>query len=91
MSTIICSLFLYVSRRPWNLIVSPFDRLMYVVSKRISSAELFSSWIVILLFDDCIDLIVPVWICFVVWARKISRRMPMRDIMNVVFWKFIVV
>ena len=59
--------------------MSPFVRLMYVVSKRISSAVSplgvpqiaecwgrFSSWIVILLFDDWMDWIVPVWVCGVV-------------------------
>jgi len=58
------------------------------VSKRISLVGVFSSVIIILLFDDWIDSIVPVWVCFVFWARKIRRRMPMRDSMNVVFWKF---
>jgi len=42
--------------------MSPFDRLMYVVSKRINSIGLFSSWIIILLFEDWIDLIVPSYV-----------------------------
>ena len=40
--------------------MSPFDRLVYVVSKSINSVELFSISIVILLFEDEIDSIVPV-------------------------------
>jgi len=68
--------------------VSPFVRLMYVVSKRISSAELFSSWIVILLVDDWIDFIVPV--CeLAVWVRRIKRRIPRRERTNVIFSNFI--
>ena len=70
--------------------MSPFDRLMYVVSKRISSIVWFSSWIVILLFEDWIDSIVPVWVWGVVWARRIKRRVPRRARMKVVFWRFIV-
>jgi hypothetical protein len=62
---------------------------MYVVSKRISSAVWFSSWIIILLVEYWIDFIVPVWVCGVVWARRIRRRVPMRDKMNVVFCRFI--
>jgi len=70
--------------------VSPFDRLMYWASNRISSVVSFSSWIVILLFEDWMDSIVPVWVCFVVWARRIRRRAASKDIMKIVFWKFIV-
>lgn len=40
--------------------VSPFLRVVKGVSKRISSAELFSIWIIILLFEDWIDFIVPI-------------------------------
>ena len=65
--------------------MSLFDRLMYVVSKRISSAGLFSNWIVILLFEDWIDFIVPIWIFGVVWARRIRRRIPRREIRKAVF------
>lgn len=70
--------------------MSPFERLMYDVSKRISSVGLFSSWIIILLFDDWMDSIVPVWVCFVVCARRIMRSVARRAIMKIVFWKFIV-
>ena len=39
--------------------MSPFLRLMNGVSKMISSAELFSIWIIILLFEWWMDSIVP--------------------------------
>jgi len=60
------------------------------VSKRISSVVWFSSWIIILSFEDWIDLIVPVWILGVVWARRIRSRIPRSERMKVVFWSFIV-
>ena len=69
--------------------MSPFDRLMYVVSKRISSAGLFSSWIVILFVEGFMDSIVPVC-CWGVWEIVIRRRMPRSEIRNVIFWRFIV-
>jgi len=65
--------------------MSPFDRLMYEMSNRISSAELFSSLIVILSSENWIDWIVSVWVCFVVWARKIRNKIPRRDRMKVIF------
>jgi len=68
--------------------VSPFFKLRKGVSKIISSVEEFSSLIIILLFDDWIDSIVPVYV-FVVWDRSIIRRMPRREAMNIVFRKFI--
>ena len=40
--------------------MSPFLRLMNGVSKMISSAELFSIWIIILLLEDWIDSIVAI-------------------------------
>ena len=40
--------------------MSPFLRLMNGVSKMISSAELFSIWIIILLCEDWIDFIVAI-------------------------------
>ena len=60
------------------------------MSKRISSVGLFSRVIIIFSFEDWIDSIVPVWVCLVVLARKIRRRVPMRARMKIVFWKFIV-
>jgi len=70
--------------------VSPCDRFMRDVSNRISSAVWFSIWIVILLLEDWMDSIVPVLVCFVVLARRIKRRVAARDIMKIVFWKFMV-
>ena len=69
--------------------VSPFLRLMKGVSKSISSVSVFSIWIIILLLEDCMDSIVAVWVCFVVWDRRIRSKMPRRDRMNVIFWSFI--
>ena len=79
-----------MSRLPWNFILSPFDRFRYGMSKRISSAVWFLSWIIILLFEDWIDSIVPSYVECVVWARKIRRNVAVRDITKIVFWKFIV-
>jgi len=36
------------------------------------------------------DSIVPIWVCFVVWARRIRSRIPRSERMKVVFWSFIV-
>jgi len=58
------------------------------VSKRISSAGLFSSWIVILLFEDWIDFIVPSCVWVVVWEMRIKRRIPRREIRKVIFCNF---
>lgn len=74
---------------PWKNILSFFDKLILGKSKRISFVVLFSSVIVILLFENWIDFIVPVCIFGVVWERIIKRRMPRRDIIKIVFWKVI--
>lgn len=67
--------------------MSPFFRFILEVSKRISSASLFCNWIVILLVENWMDFIVPVWGWFV-WVRMIRRRMPIREIMKVILWSF---
>ncbi len=64
--------------------MSPFLRLMKEVSKRISSVFIFSSCIVILLFDGFMDCIVPVCVGFV-WERKMRVRIPRRVRMRVSF------
>ena len=46
--------------------VSPSSRLMKLVSNRINSVELFSIFIIILLLEDWIDSILPVYVCVVV-------------------------
>jgi len=35
--------------------------------------------------ENWIDWIVSVWVCFVVWARKIRNKIPRRDRMKVIF------
>ena len=69
--------------------MSPFLRFVKGASKIINSAELFSIWIIILLFEDWIDSMVAIWVCFVVCVRKINSRMPRRDRTKVIFWSFI--
>ena len=34
------------------------------------------------------DSIVPIWVCFVVWARRIRIRVDNNETMKIVFWKF---
>jgi len=68
--------------------MSPFFRLMKLVSKRISSVLVFSSWIIILLVEVWIFSIVPDWVCFV-WDRRIRRRIPRRERRKVILWSFI--
>lgn len=46
--------------------MSPLVRLMYCVSNRISSVEEFSMSIVILLLEDWIDVIFPVYVGVVI-------------------------
>jgi hypothetical protein len=55
----------------------------------ISSAGLFSNWIIVLVFECWIDSMVPVCVCFVDCARKIRESIPSMDRTKMIFWKFI--
>jgi len=89
LSTLIWVWLLYVSRLPWNSIVSPLLRLMYCVSNRINFVEEFLISIVILLLEDWTDLVFPVYVGVVVWAKKIRIKIPRIERMKNIFSSFI--
>ena len=69
--------------------MSPLLRLMYCVSKRIRSVDEFSVWIIILLLEDWIDLIFPMCVGVIVWAKNIRIKIPRIERMKNIFSSFI--
>jgi len=69
--------------------VSSFFREIYCVSNRINSVDEFSICIVILLLDDWIDFILPVYVGVVVWEIRIKINILRIDRMKNIFSNFI--
>ena len=59
------------------------------MSNRINSVEEFSISIVILLLEDWIDFIIPVYVGVLIWARKIRIKIPRIERMKNIFSSFI--
>lgn len=69
--------------------MSSFFREIYCVSNRINSVDEFSICIVILLLDDWIDFILPVYVGVVVWEIRIKINILRIDRMKNIFSNFI--
>jgi len=69
--------------------MSSLLRLMYCVSNRISSVEEFSISIIILLLEDWIDFIFPIYVGIIVWAKNIRIKIPKIERMKNIFSSFI--